>query len=60
MCDWLFAGAECRQGVRGRLADDVITTGATMSACINAFPGRVEGIVPTALARSEESRSWLS
>ena len=39
------------------LVDDVITTGATISACINAFPGRVEDIVPTALARSEESRS---
>jgi len=53
--------AFCWRGVPpGRawaLVDDVITTGATISACINAFPGRVEDIVPTALARSEVSRS---
>jgi predicted amidophosphoribosyltransferase len=39
------------------LVDDVITTGATAYAFIDVFPGCVEHIVPTALARYEEGHS---
>ena len=57
MYDLLFSGAACRLDAWWTLVDDVITTGATAYAFIDVFPGCVEHIVPTALARYEEGHS---
>lgn len=52
-----FAWRAVPPGQKWGLVDDVLTTGATMAACMEALPAGAGQLVPIVLARAEKHRS---